>query len=226
MSFATADIERRLANLIKVGTVEEVDHDKKLARVRFGGNLTTYLPWAVHRAGGDRTWWPHEVGEQVVVLSPSGDLTQGIILFSLYSSSAPAPSSTPGVDRREYKDGAVIQYDRNTHELTASIPGNASITATGNIEASADGSISGTAGEEIRLSAPNIILSAGLIRLAGPMVAAGEAGEVYSAEFWGNLIHKRGNYTNPGGDVLAGAISLRGHTHISNGDGNETDEPS
>lgn len=217
MSFALADIERRLANLLKVGTVEEVDHDNALARVRIGDNLTKPLPWLTARAGGDGTWWPVEVGEQVLILSPCGDLTQGVILPSLYRTASPAPSSKGGVERTEYKDGAVIQYDRNTHTLTASIPGDVKVTATGNITADA--------GENITLTAPNILLSAGQIQLAGPLVAVGVNGEAHSATFHGDITHVEGDYDNPDGDVVAGTISLKEHTHTEQGDGNETSKP-
>ncbi len=233
MSYPLADLERRLANLLRVGTVEEVDHNNALARVQLGNNHTVALPWLTQRAGGDRTWWPVEVGEQVVILSPSGDLTQGIILGALYSGAASAPSSSAGVYRTEYSDGAVIQYDRNTHQLTADIPGDVSVTANGNISAQAGGditatavgNITGTAGDTISLDATNIILSAGLIRLAGPMVAAGRNGESYSAAFYGPITHKNGDYTNESGDVVAEDISLKKHTHTEQGDLAETSTP-
>lgn len=249
MSFPTSDIERRLSNIIRVGTVESVDHEAATARVRFGENLTAALPWLTLRAGGDRSWWPVEVGEQVVVLAPSGDLAQGVILPALYRASAAPPSSSPGVDRTEYADGAVIEYDRNAHRLTAEIPGDVEVTATGeitataggNIEATADGDIAATAGgditasavgavnatggDAINLSAPTITL-AGTIRLAGNITAGTLDGGAVSAVFRGDITQAEGNFTNQAGDVTAQGVSLIEHTHHENNEDGDTDPPS
>ncbi|MEE9357245.1 hypothetical protein [Candidatus Vondammii sp. HM_W22] len=40
MSYELAEIERRLANLIRLGTVEQADYDKARVRVRSGELLT------------------------------------------------------------------------------------------------------------------------------------------------------------------------------------------
>ena len=93
-----ADLERRLVNMVRVGTVATVDTSAALCRVQYdtdevGGEVRTgWLPWATHRAGRDQDWWAPSVGEQVVVVAPSGDLAAGIVGFALYSAAHPAPS--------------------------------------------------------------------------------------------------------------------------------------
>ncbi|KAB8060472.1 phage baseplate assembly protein V [Janthinobacterium violaceinigrum] len=118
MNADQSDLLRLLQNLIRLGTIAEVKGAK--ARVRLGPTLTTeWLKWATRRAGGTRTWSAPTVGEQVIVFSPGGDLTRGIILPALYSQAFDAPESSPTIHTTHYPDGAVLQYDHAAHALTA-----------------------------------------------------------------------------------------------------------
>lgn len=112
-----ADIERRLENALAYGVVEAVDYPGALARVRLGENVTAWIPWGTGRAGPDRTWCAPEVGEQVLVASPTGDLNQGCIITTLYQSRHPAPASRETLTRTVYDDGTVIEYDRRRGRL-------------------------------------------------------------------------------------------------------------
>jgi phage baseplate assembly protein V len=118
-----------LQNLIRIGTIAEVKGAK--VRVRLGPTLTTeWLKWATRRAGSTRTWSAPTVGEQVIVFSPGGDLTRGVILPALYSREFDAPESSDSIHITHYPDGAVVQYDHAAHALTALLPGGtATITA-------------------------------------------------------------------------------------------------
>lgn len=154
MDFQMAELNRRIANLIKIGVIEEVDYSQTIprAKVRLGDLLTTWLPMLTVRAGKDRSWWPLEVGEQVIVLSPSGDPAQGIILGSLNQTAFPANGDSPDIHRIDYDDGAVIEYNRATHALKAELPDGATtelrsnggiqfigdLTVNGNIKATKD----------------------------------------------------------------------------------------
>ena len=129
MNADLSDLLRLLQNLIRLGTVAEAKGAK--ARVRLGPTLTTeWLKWPTRRAGSTRTWSAPTVGEQVIVFSPGGDLTRGIIVPGLYSQAFDAPESSPNVHTTHYPDGAVVQYDHAAHALTATLPGGtATITA-------------------------------------------------------------------------------------------------
>lgn len=128
------DLNRRLANVVTVGQIEAVDYATATARVRLGDNLTANLPLPAGRAGGNRTWSPPEVGEQVIVLSPSGNLASGCILSSLYSETAAAPGNRAGLHRTVYANGAVIEYDRDENAFTMDLAGGSvSITAPGGL---------------------------------------------------------------------------------------------
>jgi phage baseplate assembly protein V len=126
---ALPDLERRQANAIRYGTVAEVDYAKARVKIKSGNITTAWLPWAAGRASGaKRRWDPPEVGEQVAVISPGGDMAQGLVLPGVYQDTAAAPSDSPDKDGVEYGDGTVIEYDRGSHTLLVDL-GGASITA-------------------------------------------------------------------------------------------------
>lgn len=111
--FNLADLDRRVASLMRFATITAVDAANARARVSFGGDTSSHwLQFSVGRAGGARIWSPPVVGEQVLVFSPSGDTGQGVIVGSLPSTEFPSPSS----------DGATYQID---------LPGGVSISVAG-----------------------------------------------------------------------------------------------
>ena len=90
--FDSADQDRRLDGLIRVGVVEETTGDT--VRVRIGEILTQPIPVKMGAAGRMRVWAPPSVGEQVVVAAPGGEPDAAVALPGLYSSAAPAPSDS------------------------------------------------------------------------------------------------------------------------------------
>jgi len=112
MDFRVTELERRLANCLRVGVVHSADYDQARVRVQSGDLTTAWLPWFTQRAGGDRSWHAPEIGEQVMLLAPSGDLEQAIVLPSIYRSIHPAPAASADVSRTVYGDGLVIEHDR------------------------------------------------------------------------------------------------------------------
>ena len=128
--FNANDLARRIANLIRLGTIKEVDYQKAKARVQIGNLLTDWLPWVTGCAGQSVNWCPIESGEQVIVLATTGDLCQGVILGSLYRCNAPSSSST--LYTTHYRDGSVISFDVASSTLMADIKGDVNIHAKGN----------------------------------------------------------------------------------------------
>lgn len=106
-----AELYRLLMNLIRVGTVSEIDPVKYVARVKTGANETDWIRWGAQRAGDGVTWWAPSVGEQVVILSPGGELENAFIAFSLYASDALPPDSGLTSRVTTYPDGARESYD-------------------------------------------------------------------------------------------------------------------
>lgn len=138
-----AELLRLIHNLIRLGTIDQVDHQAVRVRVKSGENLTGWLRWMSFRAGTTRDWDPPTVGEQVIIFSPGGDLAAGIVLTGLNSDSHAAPTNDPAVWYREFPDGAVVQYNHESSELTLTLPGNATMTAPEGITLVADISIDG-----------------------------------------------------------------------------------
>jgi phage baseplate assembly protein V len=137
-----ATLARLLENLIRLGTIAEVDHGDPAqqqpprVRVQTGTLLTAWLPWLTPRAGADREWNPPTIGEQVILLSPSGQLANGVAICGLFSDLIPANGDRAALHRTTYRDGAVIEYDSAAHHLRAILP------ATGTTELESLGGIS------------------------------------------------------------------------------------
>ncbi len=55
-NFAIAELQRKVANIIRIGVVKEVDCEKAKVRVKIGDIVTDYLPWITSKAGKDRDW--------------------------------------------------------------------------------------------------------------------------------------------------------------------------
>jgi phage baseplate assembly protein V len=120
--YAIAELARLIENLLRFGTVEELDAENARVRIKIGDLLTDFIPWLTQRAGDDSTWWCPSQGEQVLVLSPSGDLSQAVCLPAIYSDAKPANSMNPNKHKTTYSDGAVLEYDKESHVLTVSLP--------------------------------------------------------------------------------------------------------
>lgn len=116
------EAERRLEQVVLYGQVVALDAQRARVKVQAGPLTTGWLPWATRRAGPDRDWRAPEVGEQVVVVSPGGDLEQGVVVGSLYREAHPAPAHSAEITRTVWKDGAVMEYDRARHHWRLSVP--------------------------------------------------------------------------------------------------------
>jgi phage baseplate assembly protein V len=118
----TTDIDRRVANAVRVGTVAEVDYQKARARVKIGNLVTDWLPWTVPTQNGRlRTWAPIQVGQQVMLSAPSGDLRQAVISNSLASDAVPQIGDREDQFRIEFSDKTFCHYDMDKKTLTVSV---------------------------------------------------------------------------------------------------------
>lgn len=139
--FEITELDRRISNLIQIGTIAEADYEKAKLKVIIGNIITDWLPWLTRRAGSDSDWWAPEVGEQVVILSPSGELKQAVILPSIYQSAYPAIDDSPDISKFTYKDGTIIKYNRLSHKMDIDIVSSGSIEIkVGNSKIFMDGS--------------------------------------------------------------------------------------
>jgi len=130
------ELERRLSNTIRPGTVLEADYSKARIRVTMGDNTSAWLPWLTSRAGEDRTWHAPEVGEQVIVMAPGGELSAGYVMpGGIYKNDYPANADKAEISRTTYKDGAILEYNREAHTHLLQLPsGKATVKVGDNAE--------------------------------------------------------------------------------------------
>ena len=138
------EIVRRLENVVRLGTVAEVRYETPArCRIKTGDLVTDWLPWTTARAGGDRSWWAPEVGEQVIVLSPGGNTGAGVVFPAAYSDTHEQPGQREDVARVAFKDGVTIEYDRTVHVLRVSAPAMITLQTQGQIALGGNVHISG-----------------------------------------------------------------------------------
>lgn len=142
------DTPRELQASMLIGRVHSVEGKK--CRVVSGGIVTDALPWFASYAGDTRSWSTPSEGEQVMVLSPSGDLSGGVVLRGLFSDTHDAPSLDPAVHLTVYPDGTRTEYNHDTHRMVVTLcdGGEAEVTAAklmvfGDVEVDGDVTVSG-----------------------------------------------------------------------------------
>lgn len=185
------DILRQLANLIRFGTIQTVA--SKRVQVQVGGLLTRPIPWVSPRAGKTKSWSPPDIGEQVMVLSPNGDLGASVAIGGIFCDAYDIPAeANANTVVMAFGDGAVLLYDQAAHLLKATLP--------------ADGRVAMTA--------------SGGFTLTGNVTIDGEL-SVSQAAIFQQTVHANQAITSDV-DLKAGAISLTNHAHGLVKSGTET----
>lgn len=142
MDFEIAELQRQLNNLVRPGSITAVDASKARVRVKTGELTTAWLPWLTQRAGTGKNWWPPEVGEQVLLISPGGNPAQGFVLTGLYSTDKPAPSSDPNIETIVFKNGDSVTHNSSSGATALNVSGSLTVTAGGDISLAASGNVS------------------------------------------------------------------------------------
>ena len=128
-----ADLERRLDDTIITGIVSEVQHKPYRVRVNYGTpdtpQTTALLPVMVARAAAAKVWWPLEVGEAVLVLSPGGDTQQGRVIPASYSQAQTPPDDQAERLVIEFGAGNSLSLDRGNGNLTLTLTDDIEINA-------------------------------------------------------------------------------------------------
>lgn len=221
------DLERRLANVAKVGKVVQADYAAGRVQVAIGRNQTAWIPWISQRAGNDKTWHAPEVGEQVIVLSPSGDFSQGIVLGGgVFYNGSTAPFSSADKSGTIFSDGASVQYDRAAHAYQITVPagGKATVKTGANAQLVVEDSdvtmsfgsngsiVLNSSGLTMTFGTTSITLTSSGIATKGDITQTGKitsSGDVTTS----GKVSATGNITTSGGDVTAGTVTLKTHTH-------------
>lgn len=121
--YELSEMGRQMANIIRIGTVAELDPATARVKVSTSGLTTDWLPWSASRAGNTRTWSPPRVGEQVIIASPFGDMGQAAVIGSLFSDSKPAPATSQDHETTVYPDGSTVDYNSASNTLTVTVAG-------------------------------------------------------------------------------------------------------
>lgn len=174
--FAAADQANRLANMVKFGVITEVAlGEPTRARVEFeAGWVSDLLPVFQLASGRVRSWSAPIAGEQVCVLSPSGEITTGAILRGLPCAAFAEPSAAETLTViGEWDDGASDHYDEAEHARTIIVPEGGSLTLmVGALSISV-----GAAGIELHAGGQPITLTASAMTLDGPVNLGGSGGK-------------------------------------------------
>ncbi|ACN95465.1 phage baseplate assembly protein V [Wolbachia endosymbiont of Carposina sasakii] len=113
-NFAISELRRKLANIVRIGIVEKIDYEKAKVKVKIGELVTDFLPWITNRA---ENWLPPNIDEQVIVLSPLGELSLGVVLPAIYQEKYPPPENKKEVNSIKFQDGTKFTYDKGKHHL-------------------------------------------------------------------------------------------------------------
>lgn len=130
--FTQADNANRLANLVRLGTITEIDltASPATARAEFeDGWVSDHLPVLQLAAGRLRTWSAPIEGEQVIALSASGELGAGWLLRGAPYDAFSAPSAEELVTvLGAWDDGAADTYDEAAKTRAIAIPAGGKLT--------------------------------------------------------------------------------------------------
>jgi len=158
------DLKRRVANGTLIGTVSQVDHENARYRVKIGELETDWIPKLKARSGKTKEYEPLDEGEQVLVQSVSGDLSQGVIMGSIETQERQI--GTKGTQhRREYPDGTVVDYDDDGGLSVKLAPGRSSVTTVGDVTVttSQDGVLMQAGGVSAKVSSEGLAVTGGKI---------------------------------------------------------------
>ena len=115
------ELQRQLSNLFRIGKVKELDEANARVKLDVSGLTTDWLPWGAARAGKTKNWSAPQIGEQVMMASPFGDMGQGVIIGSLFSDENPAPAASKDQETTVYPDGSTVDYNSATNTLTVTV---------------------------------------------------------------------------------------------------------
>ncbi|WP_273760787.1 phage baseplate assembly protein V [Bartonella sp. ML70XJBT.G] len=134
------DLKRRVANMVMVGKISHVDHKNARYRVKSGNLVSDWIPDTQARAGKTCSYEGRDVGEQVIVVSSSGDLSQGVILGSLHTD-ANQVADKGNIHKTLYPDGTTVEYDdkQNSYTLNLTSGGKFSLTISDGVSIKGDG---------------------------------------------------------------------------------------
>ena len=154
-SFTFSEVVRKLANLIRIGKISEVNGAQ--VKVQIGRATTGWLP-IISTAGETTSWTPISKGEQVAVFSPYGESAQAFVLRSIHYNNFSAPDDKNAVSLSTKSE---IKIDSDQKFSASTKNGFEFSTRSANFKI-AEGKIEINSGEaHINMSSDSISLSNG-----------------------------------------------------------------
>ena len=202
----SAELHRRLENLIRFGTIKTIHPAKPFTTVTvtIGEITTAKLRFLTLRAGKTKTWDPPTIGEEVMVLSPSGVLEMGVAIAGFNNQDNPSPSDNLDKTIRVFEDGCILAYDVSSHHLSAILP------PGGTVELTANGGVTVNANDGLTINAVSGgTTHNGNLTVNGSTVTTGNS-TVQGSQLVQGSSHSTGQFSTEA-DVTAGDISLKNH---------------
>lgn len=223
MGYEAGESDRRLACIVQAGVVQEVDVAAARCTVTVGDWTSDWLPWWSRAAGRVREWRPPSPGEQALLISPSGCLEGGFVLAGFYTDQhGSANGDTDAQTATDYPDGAREHYDHAAHEYRLAVPeGGQIVLQVGETSLMLRGDGAVLKAPQLRADVPtstftgNALVEKALAFMGG-LSGQGAAGGTAVAIQGGIQVTD---------DVVAGDVSLRGHSHMEQGDGAPVGKP-
>ncbi|EKS9886538.1 phage baseplate assembly protein V [Burkholderia pyrrocinia] len=225
-----ADLNRRIENLLREGTVIEVDHNARRVRVESGGLQTDWIRWLAQRTGDSITWDPPSEGEPGLLFCPSGEPTTGLFIPGVYCDGHDAPSSSPTQHVRVYKDKARISYDFASHSLMAELPAGATVRVAAPVSVTVETKTATVKAKSVTLDADDTTVTGSLL-VKGPLTfESGATGKNGGGAGGGPVIEIQGSAHLTGTvtadvDVRSQGVSLVTHPHQAQGEFAKTSKP-
>ena len=139
------ELHRQLINLLQIGVIESVNSDNKTCRVQVGELTTGDLDMPAEVGRNFVRWQPLRVGTQVLLASPGGDISAGVIVAKLYSNDLAPPTTSETDDVIAFDDGTTVSYSSESSRLSIDCTGPVDITCTdASIDASGNIDVTGT----------------------------------------------------------------------------------
>ena len=197
MSADVSELNRQLNNVVRIGTIKQLDLANARAKVSVAGCTTDWLPWGTNRAGKRRDWSPPVIGEQVVLFAPYGDLGQAVIGPSIFQDDHAAPAASADQETTVYPDGTTVDYNSASNTLTITVAGSGNVIinckqANVNTETATV-----TASNSITLDTPDTFCT-GNLTVAKSFQMGSEGG---TATMTGNVAIEGGSLTHNGKNV-------------------------
>ena len=154
MSYATAEHDRMIAAMLIPCYVVAVDlaASPPSCRVSTGNWTSAWVRWHSVAAGKARHWRAPSLGEQGVLLNPSGQAGMGTFVPGLYGDAGAPPDNRDHVEVWRFDDGGSLVYDWQAKSYTITLPsGTVTIAVGGSSAVVTDSAITGKA-EAINLT--------------------------------------------------------------------------